>query len=285
MHSLSVSSSSAIPVNAQNHVESSVASTSSSGLLPAPISQAAPGSSTQSNSSGHHSSMQPVQIPPAGAPPRSPSYVPSRASQQASPSREWWRNTTGKTGITGVQTPPLSASSNPRTVPPTIVQSRLSSETRSTEQPIGSCPGGGHCNGQGGKAVCTGCPAFNNRYRVISAGSAQTSEGQPNGSQTQTVTIVPREAVATIPAIGPEPAGTVSGLGIDTRPPHLNSGQDSQSTQSQGTEVSAMACENCGTRTTPLWRRDGEGRVACNACGRSFSPRDPIACHPSAQLY
>lgn len=30
-----------------------------------------------------------------------------------------------------------------------------------------------------------------------------------------------------------------------------------------------MQCENCETRTTPLWRRDGEGRVACNACGAS----------------
>ncbi|KAG0246680.1 putative electron transfer flavoprotein subunit [Mortierella sp. GBA43] len=38
--------------------------------------------------------------------------------------------------------------------------------------------------------------------------------------------------------------------------------------------VTATSCANCGTTTTPLWRRANNGQTICNACGLYFKARN-----------
>lgn len=99
------------------------------------------------------------------------------------------------------------------------------------DEQLGSCPGGGHCNGQGGQACCQGCPTFNNRVmHAAHAAAMGASTSNAGAGSTSRDGATPGAAAA---AAGDDDSGAGPSRG--------SAGYDAS-------DVGAMACDNCGTR-------------------------------------
>ncbi|KAF9305287.1 putative electron transfer flavoprotein subunit [Mortierella antarctica] len=103
---------------------------------------------------------------------------------------------------------------------------------------------------------------INTRSSPHPTSAIDTSKAASTSTSTTSPQLAPQETNTATPTTSTSASTSTPATTATTAAPAKKNG------------VSATSCANCGTTTTPLWRRASDGQTICNACGLYFKARN-----------